>query len=87
MTSGDSTSVVERSKKEEEKISIVPNASIKVNGAFPKPEVMLPTLYQQYIHLSRYSRYRYVDNRRETWEETVSRYFDFFVSSSSAGFF
>ena len=38
----------------------------------------LPTEYQQYIHLSRYSRYRYDDNRRETWEETVDRYFDFF---------
>ena len=38
----------------------------------------LPTEYQQYIHLSRYSRYRYEDNRRETWEETVNRYFDFF---------
>jgi len=79
MTSGNSTSVVERSKEKEEKISIVADAPAKVNGAFPKPEVMLPTLYQQYIHLSRYSRYRYVDNRRETWEETVSRYFDFFV--------
>ena len=38
----------------------------------------LPSLYQQYIHLSRYSRYRYEDSRRETWEETVSRYFSFF---------
>ena len=38
----------------------------------------LPTEYQQYIHLSRYSRYRYDDKRRETWEETVNRYFDFF---------
>ena len=38
----------------------------------------LPTLYQQYIHLSRYSRYRYEDDRRETWQETVTRYFNFF---------
>ena len=38
----------------------------------------LPTEYQQYIHLSRYSRYRYEDKRRETWEETVDRYFEFF---------
>ena len=38
----------------------------------------LPTLYQQYIHLSRYSRWLYDENRRETWEETVARYFDFF---------
>ena len=38
----------------------------------------LPTPYQEYIHLSRYARYRYEDNRRETWEETVDRYFEFF---------
>ena len=38
----------------------------------------LPTLYQEYIHLSRYARYRYGDNRRETWHETVDRYFEFF---------
>ena len=39
----------------------------------------LPTLYQDFIHLSRYSRWLPEENRRETWEETVSRYFDFFV--------
>ena len=38
----------------------------------------LPTPYQEYIHLSRYARYRYEDNRRETWDETVNRFFDFF---------
>ena len=38
----------------------------------------LPTPYQEYIHLSRYSRYDYAKDRRETWEETVDRYFDFF---------
>ena len=38
----------------------------------------LPTPYQEYIHLSRYARYRYEDSRRETWDETVDRYFDFF---------
>ena len=38
----------------------------------------LPTPYQDYIHLSRYARYRYEDKRRETWPETVNRYFDFF---------
>ena len=38
----------------------------------------LPTPYQEYIHLSRYARYRYEDNRRETWNETVDRYFGFF---------
>jgi len=38
----------------------------------------LPSLYQSFIHLSRYSRWLPNKNRRETWEETVSRYFDFF---------
>jgi ribonucleoside-triphosphate reductase len=38
----------------------------------------LPTLYQQFIHLSRYSRWLPEKGRRETWEETVNRYFDFF---------
>ena len=39
---------------------------------------ILPTQYQQYIHLSRYSRWDYNKKRRETWEETVDRYFRFF---------
>jgi len=38
----------------------------------------LPTNYQQFIHLSRYARWNEENQRRETWEETVSRYFDFF---------
>lgn len=38
----------------------------------------LPSLYQQFIHLSRYSRWLPEQNRRETWDETVSRYFRFF---------
>jgi ribonucleoside-triphosphate reductase len=38
----------------------------------------LPTPYQHFIHLSRYSRWLESENRRETWEETVARYFDFF---------
>ena len=40
----------------------------------------LPTQYQQFIHLSRYSRFRDELGRRETWIETVDRYFDFFVN-------
>lgn len=39
---------------------------------------MLPTEYQSYIHLSRYSRWRDDLNRRENWEETVDRYINFF---------
>ena len=38
----------------------------------------LPTQFQQFIHLSRYSRWLEEENRRETWEETVNRYFHFF---------
>ena len=39
----------------------------------------LPTQYQEYIHLSRYSRWLEEENRRETWEETVDRYLGFFA--------
>ena len=38
----------------------------------------LPTNYQEFIHLSRYSRWIPKEGRRETWRETVTRYFDFF---------
>ena len=38
----------------------------------------LPTKYQEFIHLSRYSRWLPKEKRRETWSETVARYFDFF---------
>ena len=34
-------------------------------------------LYMQFIHLSRYSRWLENENRRETWTETVDRYFNF----------
>ena len=37
----------------------------------------LPTSYQKYIHTSRYARFIEDKGRRETWEETVQRYFDF----------
>ena len=43
------------------------------------PSNYLPTPYQEFIHLSRYSRWLPDKNRRETWDETVSRYFDFFT--------
>ena len=38
----------------------------------------LPTEYQSFIHLSRYARWDYNQRRRETWEETIDRYFNFF---------
>lgn len=43
-----------------------------------KNQIELPSLYQQFIHLSRYSRWLEKEHRRETWTETVKRYFDFF---------
>ncbi len=39
----------------------------------------LPTAYQEFIYLSRYSRWLPEKERRETWDETVARYFDFFT--------
>ena len=34
----------------------------------------LPTYYQQFIHKSRYARWIDSENRREEWDETISRY-------------
>ena len=39
---------------------------------------MLPSLYQEFIHKSRYARWIWEENRRENWDETVARYFNFF---------
>jgi ribonucleoside-triphosphate reductase len=36
--------------------------------------------YQQYIHKSRYARYIPEAQRRETWEETVARYMNYWVN-------
>ena len=36
--------------------------------------------YQQFIHKSRYARWLSEEGRRETWEETVQRYVDFWVN-------
>ena len=38
----------------------------------------LPTPLQEFIHRSRYARWKSEDQRRETWEETVQRYVDYF---------
>ena len=35
--------------------------------------------YQQYIHKSRYARYLDGEQRRETWDETIDRYLQFFI--------
>ena len=39
--------------------------------------ISLPTDYQSFIHVSRYARWIEEENRRETWEETVNRYFNY----------
>lgn len=38
----------------------------------------LPTPYQNFIHKSRYARFNDTLGRREHWDETVTRYFDYF---------
>ena len=40
----------------------------------------LPTDYQNFIALSRYARWKEDEQRRETWQETVSRYFDYITN-------
>ena len=36
--------------------------------------------YENFIALSRYARWMSEENRRETWGETVDRYFDYMLS-------
>lgn len=40
----------------------------------------LPTQLQEYVHKSRYARWLDDKQRRETWEETVQRYVDYFAN-------
>ena len=42
--------------------------------------------YENFIALSRYARWVEEDNRRETWKETVDRYFDFMLNNLSTNF-
>jgi len=44
----------------------------------------LPTDYQNFIALSRYARWKEDEQRRETWSETVSRYFNYMASHLSS---
>ena len=44
----------------------------------------LPTDYQNFIALSRYARWKDDEQRRETWNETVSRYFDYMAGHLSS---
>ena len=43
----------------------------------------LPTPYQDFIHLSRYSRWLEDEQRRESWDETVNRLIEFFENHIS----
>ena len=43
----------------------------------------LPTLYQEFIYKSRYSKFLDKEGRRENWSETVCRYFDFMTNHLS----
>ena len=45
----------------------------------------LPTLYQSFIHLSRYARWVEGESRRETWEETVDRYVSYMCDVQCKG--
>lgn len=45
--------------------------------------ITLPTLYQQQIHLTKYSRWIDEVGRRETWPETVFRYLSFMVNHAA----
>jgi len=40
----------------------------------------LPTPLQEYVHKSRYARWVDTEERRETWDETVRRYVDYFAN-------
>ena len=44
----------------------------------------LPSFYQDFIHKSRYARWDYAKQRRESWDETVDRYFTFFKKNLKA---
>ena len=46
----------------------------------------LPTDYQNFIALSRYARWKEHEQRRETWSETVTRYFDYMEGHLGANF-
>lgn len=49
--------------------------------------VVLPSLFQNFIHLSRYARWVDELGRRETWEETVDRYINYMFDVQCKGKF
>jgi len=47
--------------------------------SFSSGDMMLKGYYEEFIHMSRYSRFDYTLGRRELWPETVRRYIKFLV--------
>ena len=45
----------------------------------------LPTTYQDIIHVTKYARYLEEKKRRESWEETVTRYMDYMTTKVDIG--
>ena len=45
----------------------------------------LPTTYQDIIHVTKYARYLEDKKRRESWEETVTRYMDYMTTKVDLG--
>lgn len=45
----------------------------------------LPSLYQDFIHLSRYARWLDDAKKRESWEDTVGRYIDYMCDTQCRG--
>ena len=43
----------------------------------------LPSIYQDFIHISRYARFNDELGRRETWDETVDRYISYFKNKTN----
>lgn len=48
--------------------------------------VAIENPYENFIALSRYARWLEKENRRETWKETVDRYFDFMLNHLSTSY-
>jgi ribonucleoside-triphosphate reductase (thioredoxin) len=71
-------------KKEKEKMlvktkeALLNDTTASVPQDFRSSGKYFDTLFQEYVYVSRYSRFLHEMGRRETWTETVNRYFDFY---------
>ena len=41
-----------------------------------------PSYYEEFIHISRYAKWKDEENRRETWEESVSRLVEYYMNAA-----